>query len=121
MNFDSRIDRSPHFSGQDPGDALLLDSPEDRSSRRRLLIFAGGVLAFDVQNTLTLNNVQVGDSGSYRLKAVNATNGAAAPSYTTPRQLIVSAVPAAVNGIIVEGATQRGAGPSGNSTTGILG
>ena len=60
--------------------------------------------------TLTLNNVQVSDSGSYRLKAVNATNSSAAPSYSTGRQLTVSSVPAPVNGIITKFAAQTGLG-----------
>jgi hypothetical protein len=55
---------------------------------------------------LTLNNVQLTDSGFYRLKAVNATNGAAAPSYSTVAQLVVSNTPAAVNGVIVNYAGQ---------------
>jgi hypothetical protein len=60
--------------------------------------------------TLTLNNLQVSDSGSYRLKAVNATNSSAAPSYSTGRPLTVSSVPAPVNGIITKLAAQTGLG-----------
>jgi hypothetical protein len=60
--------------------------------------------------TLTLNNVQVSDSGSYRLKAVNATNNNAAPSYSSDRPLTVSSVPAPVNGIITKLAAQTGLG-----------
>jgi hypothetical protein len=40
--------------------------------------------------TLTLNNVQLTNSGFYVLKAVNATNGAAAPSYSTLATLTVA-------------------------------
>ncbi|MDB6109782.1 MAG: Immunoglobulin subtype, partial [Pedosphaera sp.] len=64
--------------------------------------------------TLTLSNLQVSDSGSYMLKAVNATNGAAAPSYSAGRTLTVSGVPAPVNGVIAEFAAQTGLG---NGTT----
>jgi hypothetical protein len=39
---------------------------------------------------LTLNNVQLTNSGSYTLMAVNATNGAAAPSYSTVASLTVA-------------------------------
>ncbi|HWX20037.1 MAG TPA: immunoglobulin domain-containing protein [Candidatus Binatia bacterium] len=60
--------------------------------------------------TLTLNNLQVSDSGSYQLKAVNATNNSAAPSYSTARPLTVSSVPAPVNGIITKLAAQTGLG-----------
>ena len=60
--------------------------------------------------TLTLNNLQLSDSGSYQLKAVNATNNNAAPSYSTPRPLTVSSVPAPVNGIITKFAAQTGLG-----------
>ncbi|MGC3959756.1 MAG: immunoglobulin domain-containing protein [Verrucomicrobiota bacterium] len=56
--------------------------------------------------TLTLNNVQVSDSGLYLLRADNATNGATAPSFSTPRQLVVNTNPAAVNGVIVKYAGQ---------------
>jgi hypothetical protein len=56
--------------------------------------------------TLTLANVQVSNSGLYLLKAVNATNGAAAPSFSTPRQLVVNTNPAAVNGVIAKYAGQ---------------
>ena len=44
--------------------------------------------------TLTLENVQLSDGGSYTLRAVNATNGAAAPSYSTAASLTV-----AINGL----------------------
>ena len=83
-------------------------------------INADGTLTNDVpgatSETLTLNNVQLADSGSYRLKAVNATNSAAAPVYSLARTLSVKPLPAAVNGIIVETANQLGAGVNGAST-----
>jgi hypothetical protein len=66
--------------------------------------------------TLTLNNVQLTDTGSYRLKAVNATNGAAAPSYSTAAPLVVGNVPAAVNNVIMNYAGQVGLGAAGAST-----
>ena len=66
--------------------------------------------------TLTLNNVQLANSGSYRLKAVNATNGAAAPSYSTAAPLVVGNLPAAVGGVIVEYAGQCGLGALGVET-----
>ncbi|HEU5124287.1 MAG TPA: immunoglobulin domain-containing protein [Verrucomicrobiae bacterium] len=83
-------------------------------------INAEGTLTNDVpgatSETLTLNNVQLSDAGSYRLKAVNATNNAAAPSYSLARTLSVKPTPTAVNGIIVETANHLGAGVNGIST-----
>jgi hypothetical protein len=55
--------------------------------------------------TLTLNNVQLSNSGTYRLKAVNATNNAGV-SYSTAIPLVVGSSPAAVNNIIVNYAAQ---------------
>jgi hypothetical protein len=60
--------------------------------------------------TLTLNNVQVTDTGSYRLKAVNATNGAAAPSYSAVSLVTISNTPAPVNNIVITYAGQTGLG-----------
>jgi len=67
----------------------------------------------NVTSTLTLNNVQIGSSGYYRLKADNATNGAAAPSYSVARQLVVGSPPAAINNVIVNYAAQTYPGNSG--------
>jgi hypothetical protein len=73
-----------------------------------------GVVTNDISGAtgpmLTLSNLQVSDSGSYQLKAVNATNNSAAPSYSTGRPLTVSSVPAPVNGIITKLAAQTGLG-----------
>ena len=59
--------------------------------------------------TLTLNNLQVGDSGSYQLKAINATNSLGV-SYTSARPLAVSNIPAPVNGVVTKLAAQTGLG-----------
>jgi hypothetical protein len=76
-------------------------------------INTGGTVTNDILGatsaTLTLNNVQLTDAGSYRLKAVNATNGAAAPSYSTAAPLVVT-TPTAVGNVIVKNTGQ--AGPS---------
>ncbi|HEY4417248.1 MAG TPA: immunoglobulin domain-containing protein, partial [Verrucomicrobiae bacterium] len=61
--------------------------------------------------TLTLNNVQVSDSGSYRLEALNATNGAASPSYSSAAPLVVNSTPVAVGNVIMNYAEQSGQGP----------
>jgi hypothetical protein len=72
--------------------------------------FVSGGVTYDIPGatspTLTLNNVQLTNSGSYRLKAVNATNSAAAPSYSTAATLLVGSVPAAVNNVIMSYAEQ---------------
>ena len=60
--------------------------------------------------TLTLNNLQLTHTGSYRLKAVNAGD-ALAIMYSTAAPLTVTAVPAPVNNIIVTTAQQGGLGP----------
>jgi hypothetical protein len=57
--------------------------------------------------TLTLNNVHLSDSGSYMLKATNATDNTALPSYSTPAPLVVSNSPAPVNNVIVNSASQN--------------
>lgn len=67
----------------------------------------------NVTSTLTLNNVSTGSSGYYRLKADNATNGAAASSYSVARQLVVGSTPAAINNVIVNYAAQTYPGSSG--------
>jgi hypothetical protein len=66
--------------------------------------------------TLTLSNVQLANSGSYRLKAVNATNGVAAPSYSTAAALLVGNVPAPVNNVIMNYAGENGLGAAGTDT-----
>src|SRR5665213_1779303 len=74
---------------------------------------SGGVtndLSGATSATLTLNNVQLTNSGSYLLKAINATNGTAAPSYSTAVPLVVGP-PTAVGNVIVGHAGQTG--PSG--------
>jgi hypothetical protein len=60
-----------------------------------------------ITSTLTLNNVQLTDSGSYWLKAVNAANSLDV-SYTSVASLVVSNSPAPVNNVIVNYADQTG-------------
>lgn len=62
-------------------------------------------------STLTLNNVKVTDAGAYRVKAINATNSLGV-SYSTASTLIISNVPAAVDGVIISYASQTGLGSS---------
>ncbi len=59
--------------------------------------------------TLTLINLQLADTASYRLKAVNATNREAI-TYTSARPLVVERLPAAVNNLVTAVAAQTGLG-----------
>lgn len=74
------------------------------------------ILSGQTSATLTLNNLQTNQSGLYLVKAVNATNGAAAPSYSAAASLTVSPVSAAVNGVIQNNTAQFGLGVGGIST-----
>jgi hypothetical protein len=60
-----------------------------------------------ITSTLTLNNVQLADSASYRLKAINATNSFDV-SYTAAAPLVVGNSPTAVNNVIVNYADKTG-------------
>lgn len=72
-------------------------------------ITAAGTATNDVPGatsaTLTLSNVQASNSGSYRLKAVNATNSLAAPSYSSAGLLTVTA-PGTVGNVIAQNTAQ---------------
>jgi hypothetical protein len=72
-----------------------------------VIVNSGGVTT----STLTLSNVLTTDSGTYTLEGLNATNGAAAPSFSTGAPLTVSALPAPVNNIVVGISGQFGLGP----------
>ncbi|MDB6111205.1 MAG: Immunoglobulin subtype, partial [Pedosphaera sp.] len=60
-----------------------------------------------VTSTLTLNNVQLTNSGSYRLKAINTTNSSDI-AYSSDAPLVVGNSPAPVNNIIVNYSGQTG-------------
>ena len=63
-----------------------------------------------VTSTLTINNVQTTDAGIYRLEGLNATNGAAAPAFSTGAPLTVNNLPAPVNNVVVGISGQFGLG-----------
>ncbi len=63
-----------------------------------------------VTSTLTLNNVQPTSAGIYRLAGLNATNGAAAISYSTAAPLTINSLPAPVNNVIIAASGQLGLG-----------
>ena len=58
---------------------------------------------------ITLNNLQLTNTGSFRLKAVNKTNSQGV-AYSSPSPLTVASVPAAVNNVITSYAAQTGLG-----------
>src|ERR1022692_3868819 len=66
-------------------------------------VSSGGVTT----STLTLNNVQVSNSGTYLLNATNSIDNTALPSHSTGAQLAVSSTPAAVNNVIINYASQN--------------
>jgi hypothetical protein len=66
--------------------------------------------------TLTLNNVQLTNSGSYRLEAVSQANGAAI-AFSSAAQLVVNPVPTPVNNIVFTAAGQTGYGPGSTGTS----
>ncbi len=114
-------DTLPSYAETVVGDQVVLTAAFSNSPPASLqwLFISGGVtniLSGQTSSTLTLNNVQLTNSGSYLLKAVNATNGAAAPSYSTAAPLVVGNLPAAVNGVIVQYAGQCGLGALGVET-----
>ena len=81
-------------------------------------VISGGItndIAGETNTTLTLNNLQLANTGSYRLKAINATNSTGI-AYTTASPLTVSSVPSPVNNIITATASQTGLGINGVST-----
>ena len=60
-----------------------------------------------ITSTLTLNNVQLTDSGSYQLKAVSAANSLDV-AYSSAAPLVVGNVPAPVNNVVVDYADKTG-------------
>jgi len=74
-------------------------------------IFAGSVsdISGATNTTLSLTNLQLTDNASYRLEAVNATNGSAI-TYTSARPLVVGRLPEAVDNLIICPAAQTGLG-----------
>jgi hypothetical protein len=63
-----------------------------------------------VTSTLTVNNLQLTNSGTYQLEGLNSTNGVAPASFSSAAQLVVNSAPAAVGGIVQRNAEQAGEG-----------
>jgi hypothetical protein len=63
--------------------------------------------------TLTLNNLQLADTGSYSLRASNVSGVTA----NTARPFAVNPMPAATNNIVTAMATQTGLGSNGTNFT----
>jgi hypothetical protein len=64
---------------------------------------------------LTLNNLQLTNTGTYVLEAFNATNHAGV-TFSSPSFLAISNVPAAVSGVVVDFASQAGLGVNDANT-----
>ena len=113
----------PTYSETVVGDDVVFTADFSNAPPANLqwLAINGGVtnvISGATNTSLTLTNVQTSSSGYYQLEAFNATNGAAAPAFSTPGQLVVGNAPAPVGGIVVDYAGQCGwgAGGTGEST-----
>jgi len=89
--------------------AVFSDAPAAIFQWQRISNGATNDLSGATTTTLTLTNLQLADTASYWLKAVNATNPQAI-NYTSARPLVVDRLPAAVNNIITSVAGQTGPG-----------
>jgi hypothetical protein len=113
-------DTLPSYAETVVGDQVIFTAAFSNSpvaSLQWLFVNGGGVtnsLSGQTSPTLTLNNVQLTNTGSYMLKAVNATNSSLF-TYSTPAPLVVSNSPAAVNNIILNFAGQCGGGSAVSS------
>ena len=67
-------------------------------------------IAGQTAGTLTLANVQLANTGSYRLKAINQTNSLAV-YFSSAASLVVTPVPAPINNVVITAAGQTGWGP----------
>ncbi len=115
-------DTLPSYAATVVGDQVIFTAAYSNAPPASLqwIFVSGGVtnvLAGQNSATLTLNNVQTSNSGNYLLKAVNATNGAATPAYTSGGTLVVNPTPTAVNNIIFSTTEQLGLGAIGPVNT----
>ena len=105
-------DTLPNYAETVVGDQVVFTAAYSNAppaNLQWLVVRAGvtNVLANQTNSILTLNNVQTNDSGTYVLRGVNATNGAAAPSFSTGAALAVGNTPAALGNVIVKYASQN--------------
>ena len=111
-------DTLPNYAETVVGDEVVLTAAYSNSPPCNLqwLVISGGVtnkVSGATTGTLTLNNVQLTNSGLYVLEGINATNNAGV-SFTTPVQLAVGNSPAPVNNVIVNYAGQTFPGTNAN-------
>jgi len=104
-------DTTPSYAETVVGDKVVFTAVYSNTPPAVLqwLVIKSGVtniVSGATSSTLTLNNVQVSDSGTYMLLATNPTDGTALPSYSSGAPLLVGNTPAAVNGVIVDYAGQ---------------
>ena len=108
-------DTLPSYAATIAGDQVVFTATYSNFPPANLqwLMISGGVtnvLAGQTNSTLTLNNVQSANAGTYTLEAVNATNGAAAPTFSSAAQLVVNSTPTAVGNIVLKYSEQLGLG-----------
>ena len=110
-------DTFPLFATTTVGDQVIFTAAYSNSPPASLqwLFISGGVtniISGATGPTLTLNNVQLTNSGLYTLKAVNATNGAAAPSFSSLASLAVSNDVPLVGNIVTTESYQTSGNPA---------
>ena len=110
-------DTIPLFAQTTVGDQVIFTAAYSNSPPANLQwqFISGGVtnnIPGATGPTLTLNNVQMTNSGLYTLKAVNETNGAAAPSFSTAASLAVSNDVPLVGNIVTTESTQTSGNPA---------
>jgi len=110
-------DTIPLFATTTVGDQVIFTAAYSNSPPASLqwLFISGGVtniISGATGPTLTLNNVQLTNSGLYTLKAVNATNGAAAPSFSSLASLAVSNDVPLVGNIVTTESYQTSGNPA---------
>lgn len=102
-------DTLPNYQQTVVGDTVVFTAAYSNSPPATVqwLVVTNGVtntIPGATSSTLTLNNVQTNSSATYILKAVNATNVLAAPSYSTAATLSVI-LPTVINNITVNSAS----------------
>jgi len=104
-------DTTPSYAETVVGDQVVFSavySNTPPASLQWLVIKSGvtNIISGATNSTLTLNNVQVSESGTYLLVATNPTDGTALPTYSTGAPLVVGNIPAPVDGVIIDYAGQ---------------
>ena len=96
------MDTLPSYAETVVGDTVVFTAAYSNvppASLQWLVVKAGvtNTIPGATNTTLTLATVQTTDSGFYKLKAINSTDGTALPSFSTPAQLVVGTAGTAGN------------------------